>query len=148
MNTGYKGKKYDIYAYNGGLFAPDEILDNISIDDEILHKHTLTLSQYDFETDVDVNILGHIFEHTLGEIENVQAEIKGEKIESQKTKWEFNVASSDQIPLVLPGHFWKHATSKLTVMLPYYTRSTLFSSVTWPLPVISNNNSSDYLYLI
>ena len=86
MNTGYKGKKYDIYAYNGGLFAPDEILDNISIDDEILHKHTLTLSQYDFETDVDVNILGHIFEHSLGEIENVQAEIKGEKIDTQKTK--------------------------------------------------------------
>ena len=86
MNTGYKGKKYDIYAYNGGLFAPDEILDNISIDDEILHKHTLTLSNYDFETDVDVNILGHIFEHSLGEIENVQAEIKGEKIDSQKTR--------------------------------------------------------------
>lgn len=75
MNTGYKGKKYDIYAYNGGLFAPDEILDNVSIDDEILHKHTLTLSQYDFETDVDVNILGHIFEHSLGEIENITASI-------------------------------------------------------------------------
>src|SRR5690554_13046 len=86
LNTGYKGKKYDIYAYNGGLFAPDEVLDNISIDDELLHKHTLTLSQYDFETDVDVNILGHIFEHSLGEIENVQAEIKGEKIDNQKTK--------------------------------------------------------------
>ena len=75
MNTGYKGKKYDIFAYNGGLFAPDEILDNISIDDEILYEHTLKLSSYDFETDVDVNILGHIFEHSLGEIENVQAEI-------------------------------------------------------------------------
>jgi REP element-mobilizing transposase RayT len=86
MNTGYIGKKYDIYAYNGGLFAPDEILDNISIDDEILQNHTLTLSNYDFETDVDVNILGHIFEHSLGEIENVQAEIKGEKIDTQKTK--------------------------------------------------------------
>jgi len=86
MNTGYKGKKYDIFAYNGGLFAPDEILDNVSINDEILHKHTLTLSQYDFETDVDVNILGHIFEHSLGEIENVQAEIKGETVDNQKTK--------------------------------------------------------------
>ena len=73
MNTGYKGKKYDIYAYNGGLFAPDEILDNISIDDDILHKHTLTLSRYDFETDVDVNILGHIFEHSLGEIAAIAA---------------------------------------------------------------------------
>lgn len=85
MNTGYNGKKYDIYAYNGGLFKPDEILDNISIEDEILYEHTLQLSKYNFETDVDVNILGHIFEHSLGEIENVQAEIKGEKIDSQKT---------------------------------------------------------------
>jgi len=86
MNTGYKGKNYQIYAYNGGLFKPDEILDNITIDDDILHEHTLRLSNYDFETDVDVNILGHIFEHSLGEIENVQAEIKGEKVVSQKTK--------------------------------------------------------------
>ncbi|MGD9930019.1 MAG: N-6 DNA methylase [Mangrovibacterium sp.] len=86
MNTGYKGKKYDIYAYNGGLFKPDEVLDNIAIDDDILYEHTRRLSNYDFETDVDVNILGHIFEHSLGEIENVQAEIKGEKVDSQKTK--------------------------------------------------------------
>ena len=75
MNTGFKGKKYDIYPYNGGLFAPDELLDSVTIDDEILYEHTLKLSSYDFETDVDVNILGHIFEHSLGEIESVQAEI-------------------------------------------------------------------------
>ena len=86
MNTGYKGKKYDIYPYNGGLFKHDNILDNVSIDDDILHEHTLNLSHYDFETDVDVNILGHIFEHSLGEIENVQAEIKGEKVDTRKTK--------------------------------------------------------------
>lgn len=86
MNTGYKGKKYDIYAYNGGLFSPDEVLDNIAIDDHILQEHTLKLSTYDFETDVDVNILGHIFEHSLGEIENVQAEIKGERVDSEKTR--------------------------------------------------------------
>ncbi len=86
MNTGYKGKKYDIYAYNGGLFAPDEILDRISIDDDILFEHTKNFSQYDFETEVDVNVLGHIFEHSLGEIEQVQAQISGEKIDRQKTR--------------------------------------------------------------
>lgn len=80
------GTRQEIYSYNGGLFKPDDILDSISIDDDILYEHTLQLSSYDFETDVDVNILGHIFEHSLGEIENVQAEIKGEKIDSQKTK--------------------------------------------------------------
>ncbi|MDD3051437.1 MAG: TaqI-like C-terminal specificity domain-containing protein, partial [Candidatus Cloacimonetes bacterium] len=86
MHTGYKGNKYEIFAYNGGLFAPDEILDVITIDDMVLYDHTSRLSQYDFETDVDVNILGHIFENSLGDIENVQAEIKGENAESQKTK--------------------------------------------------------------
>lgn len=86
MNTGFKGKKYEIFPYNGGLFAPDEILDKIQINDDILLEHTIRLSNYDFETDVDVNILGHIFEHSLGEIENVQAEIKGEKVDTQKTK--------------------------------------------------------------
>ena len=86
LNTGFKGKKYDIFAYNGGLFLPDKILDNIKIDDEVLYQNTVKLSTYDFETDVDVNILGHIFEHSLGEIETVQAEIAGEVIDTQKTK--------------------------------------------------------------
>jgi len=79
-------KRQEIFAYNGGLFLADEILENVTIDNEILSEHTLKLSKYDFDTDVDVNILGHIFEHSLGEIENVQAEIKGEQVDAQKTK--------------------------------------------------------------
>lgn len=86
LNTGHKGKAHEIYAYNGGLFAPDELLDNLRIDDVLLKEHTLKLSNYDFETEIDVNILGHIFEHSLSEIENIQAEIKGETSEGQKTK--------------------------------------------------------------
>jgi hypothetical protein len=74
------GNRQEIYAYNGGLFKPDEILDTINIDDDILHEHTLRLSNYDFETDVDVNILGHIFEHSLGEIESIQATIADEPV--------------------------------------------------------------------
>jgi type I restriction-modification system DNA methylase subunit len=81
-----RGDRQEIFAYNGGLFQPDELLDNILIDDNILHEHTLNLSKYDFETDVDVNILGHIFEHSLTEIENVQAEIRGEEVDKSKTK--------------------------------------------------------------
>ncbi|MBI9037184.1 MAG: N-6 DNA methylase [Bacteroidales bacterium] len=96
LNTGWKGKKYEIFAYNGGLFAPDETLDSLIVNDDILKKHTLKLSGYNFNPEttdqkdeekvVDVNILGHIFEHSLGEIENVQAEIKGEKLDQQKTR--------------------------------------------------------------
>ena len=86
MNTGYKGKKHDIFAYNGGLFATDEVLDNIKISDELLYKHTLNLSNYDFESEVSVNILGHIFEHSLTEIENIQAQLSGETIDKSKSK--------------------------------------------------------------
>ena len=75
MNTGFQGKKYEIFAYNGGLFKPDEVLDNIIISDDLLVKHTRRLSEYDFESDVDVNILGHIFENSLSEIEEVTQQI-------------------------------------------------------------------------
>ena len=86
MNTGHKGKKHDIFAYNGGLFAPDEILDNIKIDDTLLYKHTQNLSNYDFESEVSVNILGHIFEHSLNEIEEIQAELQGIETDKKKSK--------------------------------------------------------------
>ena len=50
INTGYKSEtdpNYVIFAYNGGLFKPDEILDNIKISDEVLYIHTKKLYEYD-----------------------------------------------------------------------------------------------------
>ena len=75
LDTGHQGKPFDVYAYNGGLFKPDEILDSLIISDDLLAEHTLRLSAYDFESDVDVNILGHIFENSLSEIEEVTQQI-------------------------------------------------------------------------
>ncbi|MBR4325675.1 MAG: Eco57I restriction-modification methylase domain-containing protein [Bacteroidales bacterium] len=69
LDTGYKGKDFEIFAYNGGLFKPDEVLDNLRISDEILEKYTSRLSEYDYESEVDVNILGHIFENSLNDME-------------------------------------------------------------------------------
>lgn len=87
MNTGFQGKKYDIFAYNGGLFKPDEVLDNIVISDEPLVEHTRRLSTYDFGSEVDVNILGHIFENSLSEIEEVSQQISsGETPKTSKRK--------------------------------------------------------------
>jgi len=86
MNKGFKGKKYEIPAYNGGLFCEDEVLDSVEIDDEVLRKHTMKLTEYDFITDVDVNILGHIFEHSLSEIENVRAQLEGLEVDKSKSK--------------------------------------------------------------
>ncbi len=87
MNTGFKGKKYEIFAYNGGLFKPDDVLDNIRISDDLLVEHTRKLSAYDFESDVDVNILGHIFENSLSEIEEVTQQItEGKAPQTSKRK--------------------------------------------------------------
>jgi type I restriction-modification system DNA methylase subunit len=84
MNTG--NHKENIPAYNGGLFLPDEILDSIKIEDSILRNHLWKLSTYDFATEIDVNILGHIFEHSLSEIEEITATIEGVKTDKAKSK--------------------------------------------------------------
>lgn len=86
LNTGFKGKHFDVFAYNGGLFKPDEILDNITIDDTLLYNHTLKLAEYDFASEVDVNILGHIFENSLNEIDEIKAQLEGQEIDKSKTK--------------------------------------------------------------
>ncbi|MCC2591183.1 Eco57I restriction-modification methylase domain-containing protein [Chryseobacterium sp. MFBS3-17] len=86
LNTGFKGKHHDVFAYNGGLFKPDEILDSITIDDDLLFKHASKLSEYDFASEVDVNILGHIFENSLNEIDEIKAQLEGQEIDKTKTK--------------------------------------------------------------
>ncbi len=76
MNTGFQGKNYEVFAYNGGLFKPDEILEGLTISDEVLMKNCKRISEYDFQSDVDVNILGHIFENSLTEIEEVTTKLQ------------------------------------------------------------------------
>lgn len=84
LNTG--NKDLEVFAYNGGLFASDEILDSLKIDDTILHQHTQKMSNYDFASEVDVNILGHIFENSLNELDEIKAQLAGETIEKAQTK--------------------------------------------------------------
>ena len=86
LNKGFKGKRYDVFAYNGGLFKEDLILDAVKIDDDILNRHTGKLSDYDFDSEVDVNILGHIFENSLNELDELKAQLEGKEIDKSKTK--------------------------------------------------------------
>jgi type I restriction-modification system DNA methylase subunit len=85
LNTGHKGKQYDVYPYNGGLFRPDGVLDKISIITNCF-INTLKLSEYDFASEVDVNILGHIFENSLNEIEEVQTQLEENPTEVKLSK--------------------------------------------------------------
>ena len=81
-----KKEEFQIYAYNGGLFKEDDELNTLKIDDELLFKHTEKLSNYDFASEVDVNILGHIFENSLNELDEIKAQIEGQEIDKTKTK--------------------------------------------------------------
>ena len=86
LDTGYRGKDYEIFAYNGGLFKPDDVLDSLVISDDVLAAHTRRLSEYDYKSEVDVNILGHIFENSLNEIENVENQSTTESAPTTTTK--------------------------------------------------------------
>ena len=74
-----------INKYNGGLFSPDEILENLKIKDSAW-ADVVDLAGYDFESDLNVNILGHIFEQSLSDLEQIKAEIDGVEQDSKKSK--------------------------------------------------------------
>ncbi len=86
LNAGHKSKHFDIFAYNGGLFAPDALLDSLVVTDNLLYNHSRILSHYDFDTEVDTNILGHIFEHSLNELDEIAALTEGGTFDKTKTK--------------------------------------------------------------
>ncbi len=86
LDEGHKYKEYELPAYNGGLFKKDTVLDGLIISDDILHTNSLKLSTYDYNSEVDVNILGHIFENSITEIEQVKAEIEGEQTDKNRSR--------------------------------------------------------------
>ena len=86
LYVGHKNKYHSIFPYNGGLFKPDELLDNLKITNALLARYTQKISLYDFDSEVSVNILGHIFEHSLNDFEEIQAEIEGKEVEKTNTR--------------------------------------------------------------
>jgi len=81
-----KGNEYPkINAFNGGLFAEDLELNSLIIKDEIW-ADLIKLAEYDFESDLNVNILGHIFEQSIADIEEIKADLEGETTDKKKSK--------------------------------------------------------------
>jgi type I restriction-modification system DNA methylase subunit len=84
INTG--NDKLGIPKYNGGLFATDELLDTLIIDDAYLDMEVQKLSNFNFMTDISVNILGHIFEQSLTDLEEINASINDMEFDKKKSK--------------------------------------------------------------
>lgn len=69
--------------YNGGLFAADDTINSLKMPDHICEGFK-ALSEYDFESEVSVTVLGHIFEQSIADVEQLQAEARGETVEAKK----------------------------------------------------------------
>ncbi len=44
-----------------------------------IYKNLLTISSFDFSSELDVNILGHIFENSIGDLEELKEDTKGRR---------------------------------------------------------------------
>lgn len=74
VNLGFVNKitGSKINKFNGGLFAEDEILDKkLHISDELM-KDISDLVNYNFKSQLNINILGKMFEQSISDIEEIK----------------------------------------------------------------------------
>ncbi|ADL12069.1 Eco57I restriction-modification methylase domain-containing protein [Acetohalobium arabaticum] len=83
IDTG--SEQHNINAYNGGLFKPDEVLDSLVIKNDFFTVID-EISAYDFDSELDVNILGHVFEQSISDIEEIKADIQNDDYDRQESK--------------------------------------------------------------
>ena len=83
INTG--NAKQEIPHFNGGLFKADEDLDTLIIDDIVFEKMQ-AISEYDFDSELNENILGHIFEQSISDIEEFKSQINEQDFDVKKGK--------------------------------------------------------------
>ena len=64
-------ERYGIPPYDGGLFEEDTEIDNLDLDDDWTDFFN-TIGGYDFRYEVNVDVLGHLFEKSINDIEKVR----------------------------------------------------------------------------
>jgi hypothetical protein len=77
IDRGYDRNEWSIPAYNGGLFARDEVADELILPDHLAGE-VARLGEWDYRRKVPVTVLGHIFEQSITDIERLKAESRGE----------------------------------------------------------------------
>jgi type II restriction enzyme, methylase len=75
----------NIAHFNGGLFKNDDVLDGLYVDNEVFEEMR-KISEYDFDSELNENILGHIFEQSVSDIEELKKSVSGEEFDNKKSK--------------------------------------------------------------
>ncbi|MFI2837567.1 type IIL restriction-modification enzyme MmeI [Mycolicibacterium sp. PDY-3] len=65
-------------GYNGGLFADDVLVDAFQISDPVMER-IANLSRFDYREELRVNVLGHIFEQSISDLEEIRRKIREDK---------------------------------------------------------------------
>lgn len=71
IDKGAKGK-VEITAYNGGLFAQDAEIDALELEDPKWTEAFANFGTFDFSEEVNVEVLGHLFERSITELEKLR----------------------------------------------------------------------------
>lgn len=81
-----KGSKtLDIPAYNGGLFHEVSALEELEVSDETCRAFK-DLGEYDFSEDVSVDVLGHIFEQSITDLEQLRREAEATRANTPSSR--------------------------------------------------------------
>ncbi len=71
IDKGAKGK-WEITAFNGGLFADDPAINALELTNEKWTNGFAGFGTYDFSEEVNVEVLGHLFERSITELEKLR----------------------------------------------------------------------------
>ena len=72
MDCGHKNMPYLEVGFNGGLFKEDPRIDDLQLDDDWTEFFN-HVGDYDFRDEVNVEVLGHLFEKSVAEIEKLRS---------------------------------------------------------------------------
>jgi|GEM_PF-274544 len=64
--------KQEITAFNGGLFADDPTINALDLEDEKWTNSFAGFGTFDFSEEVNVEVLGHLFERSITELEKLR----------------------------------------------------------------------------
>lgn len=123
---------HNIPQYNGGLFAHDPLIESLDLPDALVESFG-RLGDYDFASDVSVNILGHIFEQSITDIENQKATAGIEAPPpAPKKKREGVVYTPDFITrFIVEQTIGKRLEEIANELLPQFGRSLPTGEVEW-----------------
>ncbi len=144
------GPPLHIWAYNGGLFAPDAKLDAIALPD-YLTTAIAELGNWDFGNEVPVTVLGRIFEQSITDLEKLRAEAEGKPEPLVgKIKKEGVVYTPDHIARFLVEHtIGRTLSERFNLLLKQHTgHDTLPKSndeSLWPSDEVETKFWLDYL---